>query len=103
VRDIVKKSKYSNFSAREWLDEGKRLKEKKRHKEAIAAFNLAIQKNCRYAEAYFARGACHYLIGNYRQSGDDLDAAALFGCREAQLWSVFGTKPSGESADDDEN
>ena len=103
MQDMVKKSQYSNHSAKEWLDEGKRLKSENRYPEAIEAFNLAIQKNSRYAEAYFARGACHYLIGNYRQTGDDLDAAALFGCRDAQIWSVFCPKPSAEPNDDDEN
>jgi len=103
LRDIVKKSHNSNHCAEEWLDEGKRLKSENRYPEAIEAFNLAIQKNRRYAEAYFARGACHYLMGNYRQTGDDLDAAALFGCRDAQVWSVFGPKPTGKRAEADED
>jgi tetratricopeptide (TPR) repeat protein len=100
---IVKKSQYSNFSAEEWLNEGKRLTEENRHREAIEAFNLAIQKNCRYGEAYFARGACHYVMGNYRQTGDDLNAAALFGCREAQFWSIFSSNPTEKSIDENEN
>ena len=99
----MKKSRYLNHSAKEWLDEGKRLKSENRYLEAIEAFNLAIQKNSRYAEAYLARGACHYLMGNYRQTGDDLDAAALFGCRDAQMWSVFGPKPSEKRVEDDED
>jgi tetratricopeptide (TPR) repeat protein len=93
----VKKSQYSNFSAEEWLNEGKRLTEENRHKEAIEAFDSAIQANCRYAEAYFARGACHYVMGNYRHTGDDLNAAALLGCRLAQFWSIFSTKTCGNS------
>lgn len=100
---MVKQSQYSNYSAEEWLDEGKRLKSENRYPEAIEAFNLAIQKNSQYAEAYFARGACHYLMGNYRQTGDDLDAAALFGCRDAQMWSVFSPKPSEKPVEDDED
>ena len=99
----MKKTQNSNYSAKEWLDEGKRLKCENRYPEAIEAFNRAIQINCRLAEAYFARGACHYLMGNYRQTGEDLDAAALFGCRDAQMWSVFGPKPSGRPVEKDED
>jgi tetratricopeptide (TPR) repeat protein len=99
----VKKSQYSDLGAKYWYDEGQRLTEESCHKEAIEAFDLAIQQNSRYAEAYFARGACHYVMGNYRQAGDDLDAAALLGCREAQFWSIYGTKTSKNSVDDEED
>ena len=95
LRGILKKSQYSNFSAEEWLNKGKRLTEENRHEEAIEAFNSAIHEDCQNAEAYFARGACHYVMGNYRQTGDDLNAAALLGCRLAQFWSIFSTKTCG--------
>jgi hypothetical protein len=42
-------------------------------------------------------------MGNYRQTGDDLNAAALFGCREAQFWSIFSSKPTEKSIDENEN
>ncbi len=100
---IVNKSQYSNLSAKEWLDEGKRLTEKNCHKEAIEAFSSAIQENCRYAEAYFARGACQYMMGNYHQAADDIDAAAILGCRDAQFWSIFDTNTSRKSIDDNED
>jgi len=93
LRGILKPSQYPNFSAEEWLDEGNRLKAENRHQDAIEAFDLAIQKNCQYAEAYFARGACQYVLGNYRQAADDIDAAAILGCRDAQFWSNFDTIP----------
>ena len=100
---IVKNSEHSNFSAEQWLNEGRRLAREKRHKEAIAAFNSAIQADCRFAEAYFARGACQYVVGNYHQAADDIDAAAILGCREAQFWSHFDTNTYGKKDADDED
>ena len=85
----------------ELYQEGRRLTREGCHKEAIEAFSLAIQKKYDYAEAYFARGACHYTIGDYRQAGDDLDAAAALGCQEAQFWSKYGTTTSKINVDDE--
>ena len=100
--NIVKNSEHSNFSAEHWLDEGRRLVQENRHKEAIQAYNSAIQADCRNAEAYFARGACHYVMGNYHQAADDIDAAAILGCRDAQFWSNFDTNPSSKDAAHDD-
>ena len=96
----MKKSQYSDFDAKYWYDEGKRLTEKSCHREAVEAFDLAIQINSWYAEAYLARGACHYVLGNYRQAGDDLDAAALLGCQDAQFWSKYPVYPSEKDSKD---
>ena len=93
----MEKSEYSGFGAIDWYEEGRRLTQEGCHREAIEAFNLAIDKNPTYAEAYFVRGACHYALRNYRQAGDDLDAAALLGCRDAQFWSKFAINPSKKS------
>ena len=68
--------------------------------EAIATFTAAIDCDAGFAEAYFKRGACHYLLGHYRQTAFDMDAASLFGCDEAQLWSKFGRARNED--DDDE-
>jgi tetratricopeptide (TPR) repeat protein len=73
--------------AKAWYEKGQRLTRENRPAEAIEAFNQAIQRNPAHAEAYFARGACHYTLGDYQQTEDDLDTAALLGCREAQFWS----------------
>ncbi len=97
----VKKSQNTDFGAKEWYEEGRRLTREELHKEAIEAFTRAIQNNSTYAEAYFARGASHYVIGDYRQAGDDLDAAALLGCQDAQFWSRYGTKTFKENVDDE--
>lgn len=61
-------------------------------KEAIQAFDLAIDMNIECAQAFFNRGVCHYRIGNYRQAKDDLEAAALLGCKDAFPWSKFEQK-----------
>ena len=90
-----------NFGAQELYQEGRRLTREGCHKDAIEAFTLAIQKNSAYAEAYFARGACYYVVGDYHQAGDDLDAAAALGCQDAQFWSKYGTMTSKKTADDE--
>ena len=92
----------SGFSDKDWYEKGRRLTRNGSHREAIEALNLAINMNPRYAEAYFVRGACHYALGSYRQAGDDLDAAALLGCRDAQFWSKYAIYPFEKGADDDE-
>ena len=66
-----------------------------RTKEAIQAFDLAINMNIACAQAFFNRGVCHYRLGNYRQAKDDLEAATLLGCRDASLWSKFQPKEQG--------
>jgi tetratricopeptide (TPR) repeat protein len=92
----------SDFGDKDWYAKGRCLTRNGRHREAIEALNLAINKNSLYAEAYFVRGACHYTLGSYRQAGDDLDAAALLGCRDAQFWSKYAIYPLGKGADDKE-
>ena len=60
--------------------------------EAIQAFNLAIDKKIECTQAYFNRGVCHYRLGNYRQVKNDLEAAALPGCKNALFLSKNETK-----------
>ena len=84
---MVGKKKFSDLSDNEWYEKGRRLTRDGRHREAIEALNLAIDQNPHFAEAYFTRGACYYSLGSYEQAGDDLDAAAILGCRDAQFWS----------------
>lgn len=82
-----KKRDVSGFNAKEWYERGQRLTQDARHKEAIEALDKAIAKDPACAEAYFARGACYYALGRYVRAGDDIDAAAILGCRDAQFWS----------------
>ena len=81
------------LSDKEWFEKGRRLIRDGSHREAIDALDLAIEKNPMYAEAYFVRGACYYALGSYRRAGDDLDAAALLGCQDAQFWSKYPIYP----------
>jgi tetratricopeptide (TPR) repeat protein len=96
----VEKKQSSGFSDKEWYEEGRRLTRNGSHREAIEALDLAIDRNPLYAEAYFVRGACHYATGSYQQAGEDLDAAAILGCRDAQFWSKHFIPPVTIRADD---
>ena len=98
---MERKSEYLDSEAKNWFEKGQRLTREERPAEAIEAFNHAIQKNSTLAEAYFARGACHYTLGNYRQAEDDLDTAALLGCREAQFWSKCTINSSRKTTNDE--
>jgi tetratricopeptide (TPR) repeat protein len=89
-----------NLTAKDWFEKGRRLAHDGRHREAIETFNQAIAKVPAYAEAYFVRGACLYALGRYHQAADDIDAAAVLGCRDAQFWSKHATQPAINSADD---
>ena len=75
-----------------WLEEGRQLMQQGRLRQAIQALNLAIDHKIKMGRSYFERGVCHYRLGNYRQAKSDLEAAALLGCKDAQLWSQYDRK-----------
>jgi tetratricopeptide (TPR) repeat protein len=89
----MKKTDVSGFSANDWYGRGQEFTRDGRHKEAIEAFDQAIAIDPACGEAYFARGACCYKLGRYDQAGDDIDAAAILGCRDAQFWSKHAIPP----------
>jgi tetratricopeptide (TPR) repeat protein len=74
------------------FENGRQLMSEGLNKEAIQAFDLCIDMNIESAQALFNRGVCHYRLGNYRQAKDDLGAAAILGCKDALLWSVYEQK-----------
>ena len=76
--------------------EGCRLADSGKLQEAITVFSAVIDCHSTWAEAYFRRGVCHYLLGNCRQASSDMDAATLLGCRDAQLWSRFDVQQFGD-------
>ena len=93
----------SGGSNQNWYEKGRRLSHNSSHREAIEALNMAITENPLHAEAYFVRGACQYALGNYREAVDDLDAATLLGCQDAQFWSKYEISSSDRDADNDED
>jgi tetratricopeptide (TPR) repeat protein len=98
----MEKSISSNMSPKDWFKKGQRLVGDGRHPQAIEAFDRAIAAAPAYAEAYFARGACWYAMGSYHQAADDIDAAAILGCRDAQFWSKYATQPPPRKDEDEE-
>ena len=97
----MKKYDHRALNAAELLIEGRRLAHIGDYSNALQAFDRAIDQNRELAEAYFIRGACHYMLGYYRRAADDLNAASLFGCQDAQLWSKFETISNDEEDEED--
>lgn len=95
-----KRTEKTEVNAREWYEKGCELKRAGNLKEAVSDFAKAIDCDTRFAEAYFIRGACYYLLGQYQLAMIDMDAAALLGCKEAQLWSRFDTRCFVDSDED---
>ncbi len=98
----MKKNNGCDLNATELLEEGRRLTRLGDYSKAVQAFNLATDQNREFAEAYFRRGACYYMLGYYRRATDDLNAASLLGCQDAQLWCKFKTNRFDEDEDDDD-
>ncbi len=76
----------------DWFEEGRQLMQEGHLNRAIQTLNLAIDHKIKIGKSYFARGVCHYKLGNYLQAKIDLEAAAVLGCKDAQLWSKYDQK-----------
>ena len=85
----MRENQQKTIEAHRFYQKGRRLQHAGRLNEAVSELNKAIECNARYAEAYFHRGACHYMLGHYQFARNDMNAAALLGCEEAQLWSKY--------------
>ena len=83
-----------------WYEEGCKLKHAGKLSEAVAAYTVAIDRNTGFAEAFFKRGVCYYLLGNSRLAAHDLEAASLLGCQEALLWSRYDILQIDDSVED---
>ena len=68
--------------------------------EAVSAFTEAIDQNAGFAEAFFKRGVCYYLLGNGRLAAHDLEAASLLGCQEALFWSRYDIQQIDDSEEE---
>jgi tetratricopeptide (TPR) repeat protein len=88
---------------KDWHWKGLNLKHRGQYQKAIRAFDQAIDHKIRLAEAYYERGVCFYKLGNYRQASDDLAAAALLGCKAAELWSKYDRNRFKKSDEDSES
>jgi tetratricopeptide (TPR) repeat protein len=90
----------NGLTAHAWYEEGCKLKHAGKLPEAVTAFTVAIDRNNGFAEAFFKRGVCYYLLGNSRLAAHDLEAASLLGCQEALLWSRYDIPQIDDSAED---
>ena len=79
----------SRIDLKDWYEEGRRRMSDGCDAGAIEAFDLAIDNKIESAQAYFYKAVCHYKLGNYRQAKNDLEAAALLGCKDALFWSKY--------------
>jgi tetratricopeptide (TPR) repeat protein len=89
-------------SAQEWYDRGYLLAMAGNYAEAVRAYSRAIELDVELARAYFGRAACHYVLGHYRWATEDLDAATLLGCADAQMWSRFERKHAEKGRDQEQ-
>lgn len=96
--EMMQQKSLTNRLTRQYHDGCKLLHDGKLS-EALIAFDALIANDKRWAEAYFQRGVCYTLLGRYRQAARDLDAAALLGCRLAQVWSRLDAAPLAEAAE----
>jgi lipoprotein NlpI len=84
-------------ATRNWYAEGCNLMRAGKPSAAVTAFTEAIDCTTGFAEAFFKRGVCYYLLGNRRLAAHDLEAAALLGCQAAQMWSRYDIQRFGDS------
>jgi tetratricopeptide (TPR) repeat protein len=99
----MKNNNDTDLKAAELLEKGRQLTQLGDYPNAIEAFDLAIDQYREFAEAYFRRGACYYMLGYYRRATDDLNAASLLGCQDAQLWSRFETNNYDDEDEEEED
>ncbi len=99
---MVKERQPLSASDPDWYEKGRRLASRGSHRKAIEAYDRAIEENPLHADAYFVRGASLYALGNYREAAEDLDAAAILGCPDAQLWSKHAVYSATGDADNEQ-
>ncbi|MGD9274259.1 MAG: hypothetical protein PVI65_07815 [Desulfobacterales bacterium] len=87
-------------AAHNWYQVGCKLSRAGKLSEAVAAFTEAIDRNTGFAEAFFKRGVCYYLLGNSRLAAHDLEAASLLGCQAALLWGRYDILQIDDSVED---
>jgi tetratricopeptide (TPR) repeat protein len=68
----------------EWFKIGKASLDSEGYKDAVVAFDKAIDHNPQYAEAYYYRGLAHGSRGNDEQAVNDIKIAARLDFKLAQ-------------------
>ncbi len=73
----------NELSATDWYEKGVKIYESGNFKEALNAYNQAIQLNPQYADAYIGRGAAYADLGNNQQAVNDFSKAIQLNPQEA--------------------
>ena len=60
---------------KEWVEEGTKYRDSKQFREAIAAYDNAIELDPQYAFAYYNRGNAYYMQEKYAEAIADYDRA----------------------------
>jgi len=66
------------LSATDWYEKGVKFYKSGNHKEALNAYNKAIELNPEYSFAYYWRGLIYFELGNYQKAIEDAKRAAKF-------------------------
>ncbi len=74
------------LSATDWFEKGVKFYGPGNFKEALNAYNKAIQLNPQYAEAYIGRGAAYADLGNNQQAINDFSKAIELKPRSAEAY-----------------
>ena len=60
-------------TARDYFDRAYQFVDAGNIQDAISLYTLSIEKDPRFADAYYNRGVMHYFLKNYRQAIEDFD------------------------------
>jgi len=92
--DFKKQGEYANaisdLSATDWFDKGKAFRQANDLKDAIDAYDKAIELNSQYWKAYTNRGVVYSELGNYPQAIKDYDKAIGLNPKDEKAYNNRG-------------
>jgi tetratricopeptide (TPR) repeat protein len=76
----------NDLTAIDWYELGSSYRRSDNKKEAMDAFNNAIDMNPKFADAYHSRGSLYRLDGNYNQAIKDYDKVIEINPKDADVY-----------------